>query len=482
MKGALLLLVLAPWAAVAQDEEGWGDGGDEVGFADTADAATPTTAAAAATSPWSLDGFIRSDLHFWAERFDDDGDPWAKDRRSLDLTMRYSGGDWRVVLGGHFEHDLVYAHGTHDEATIETYETRYLDGEQYVNGAFGSVDVTLGRQIVAWGEGDAASPLDIVNPRDLREPGLADLDDLRLPVLATRVGWFPGDHRIEAMVVHEQRFGERAPPLGEFSPLPSFIASNPMAASLLGGLTFRWRDTPGPYSESQNYLLRWVYKGPGIDLGLYAASVLDRQGVIVLDVVEIATAATDPDVDSIDLVLDHRRYHLAGTSGATTVDAFLFKWELVFDYERPFTTGDRTSAVPMLSAGEANVLTPMAGVTWRGLTDTDLALEWTQAFLLDAPDDLLFPADAPQLALRVTHEALRQRLRLAAAVSVVGYTAELGWFARAEANYEVFDGVRAGVGYVTYQPPPDDEELSFLSGLDNHDRVLAQLRWDFSLQ
>ncbi len=456
-----------PALVAAQEEEGWGDSADDFDFGETPEPQATTSSA------WSLDGFVRSDTHFWAERTD--ADPWAKDRRSLDLAWRFNAHGWRAVLAGHVEHDLVYRGGDHDDATTETYETRYLDGEQFVGAALGPVDVTLGRQIVAWGEGDALSPVDVVNPRDLREPGLADLDDLRLPILATRVGWFPGDHRFEAMVVHEQRFDERAPPTGEFSPFRSIIAGGGPAAALLAGKTLRFVDTPGRFSERQNVLLRWVYKGPAVDLGLYAASLLDRQGVVVLDPVALAS-------DDIDIVLDHRRYTLFATSGAATYDTFLLKWELAFDLDRPFNTGDTSQAIPIIEVDEASLLTPMVGLTWRGVADTAFAFEWSQGLFTDAPADLLFPTDEPQLALRVTHEALRQRLQLAAAASAFGYTAQLGWVARAEANYEVTDGVHAGIGYVTYQPPRDDEEVSFLTGLDEHDRLFVKLRWDFSLQ
>ncbi len=469
------LLVLLPVLASAQD---WGEEGDDFDFGET----TPAVAASPEVSPWSIDGFVRSDTHFWAERFDDGGDPWAKDRRSLDLAWRYNGGDWRAVLAGHIEHDLVYRRGGFDAATVETYETRYLDGEQFVAVAMGPVDVTVGRQIVAWGEGDALSPLDVVNPRDLREPGLADLDDLRLAVAATRVGWFPGAHRVEAMVIHEQRFDERAPPLGEFSPFRSIIASDPAAATLLGDKTLRFVDTPGRFGESQNYLLRWVYKGPSVDFGLYAASFLDRQGVVVLDPVELIPQLAGPDAVDIDIVLDHQRYTMLGTSGATTFDSFLVKWEVAVDLDRPFNTGDTSQAIPDVGTSDALVVTPMVGVTWRGIADTTLAFEWTQSFFPDAPEDLLFPADEPRAALRVSHDALRQRLQLSAAATSFGYTAQLGWVARAEALYEVFDGIRAGVGYVSYQPARDDDDASLLSGLDNHDRVFAKLRWDFSLR
>ena len=49
----------------------------------------------------------------------------------------------------------------------------------------------LGRQIVNWGRSDTVRVLDVINPLDNREPGLVDIEDLRLPVTMARVDYFP---------------------------------------------------------------------------------------------------------------------------------------------------------------------------------------------------------------------------------------------------------------------------------------------------
>ncbi|MDP6945441.1 MAG: hypothetical protein QF464_14935, partial [Myxococcota bacterium] len=91
--------------------------------------------------------------------------------------------------------------GSYDTATLETYEWLVNTREVQLAASLGDFEVTVGRQIVAWGEGDMLSPIDVVNPRDMREPGQSDLADVRLPVLASRVGYFTGAHRFELMIV-----------------------------------------------------------------------------------------------------------------------------------------------------------------------------------------------------------------------------------------------------------------------------------------
>ncbi|MEZ4437293.1 MAG: hypothetical protein R3F65_33285, partial [bacterium] len=82
--------------------------------------------------------------------------------------------------------------------------------------------------------------------------------------------------------------------------------------------------------------------------------------------------------------------------------------------------------------------------------------------------------------LRFTRLALRQKLQLSAVATVFGLTAEHGWLLRAEAEHAFADGFSAGVGYVHYGTGRDGEFGPFY-GLDEHDRVFARLRWDFTL-
>ncbi len=476
MRLALLLCLCLP--AHAQDdwgEDGWGEeegaGDFDFGGTDQVKIEVP-----AESSPWTSDGFFRSDWHAWTER----RGPWAKARQSLDLAVRYSDETWRLVLEGHYERDLAYAFDSerYDAATLNTYEQRYINGQQFVAWSYEALDVTVGRQIVAWGEGDMFSPLDVVNPRDLREPGLADLEDLRLAVLATRLSVFLGDHRLEAMMIHESDFGLRPAPLGEFSPLRSVIASDPMAAMLLGDKSFRYQDAQDRFAlDQQGYLARWVYKGAGLDIGAYGASVLDQQGVVTLpELLDILQA------DTVDITLDHRRYWLAGASAATSVGSVLIKGEIAGALDKAFNTGDTSGPIPIIDSSEGSTISPMVGLTYTGIADTQIGVELVKPLFLDEPEGLLFPADEPSWGLRFSHEALRQKLRLIAGATAFGWTADLGWVARCEATYALADGFRVGLGYVTFQPPSDSEEFSLLTGLDEHDRAMAKIRYDFALQ
>ncbi len=533
---ALLAGPMASPAAAQDDEAGFGDGDDDAGFGDGDDdagfgdegdddagfadadpgggTAAQASLAPSAPSPVTLAGFLRTDNSLWTERLDDQ--PLAKARQSLDLSVAYRGRRSRLLVAGHGEYDLAWLidRDGQDVPSREIYARDLQLREAFIGVEQGAFDLTVGRQIVAWGEGDALSPVDVVNPRDMREPGLSDLDDIRLPVLATRLGYFHGDHRFEVMAVHEPNWGLRSPPFGEFSPLPKLLANGAQGATAAAGAPVSDSDAESAVQSLQEmadkdvrhahtpdgelpdfdaadhgWFARWVHKGDAMDLGLYAASLLHQQGVFASP--RLVPGDLLPGGD-FELPVAHERYTMLGHSGATASGSWLIKWEAAVDLGRPVNVlldpaASQEAAAALaqsgspLAADELDALTPAIGITYTGLTDASVTVEAQRAFVLTdpaGPGELAFDPEAPVVAVRSSHKFLREDLTVALAATVFGASAEQGWLARGEVSYKLADGWKASLGYITYQPGDD---LGLLSGLDTHDRVFAKLRWDFQL-
>jgi len=489
---ALLVAVAPPVDAaenppeVEAEDEDWGDeddgwGDEDSGFDASVFDDSFSQVELTAPSPWSVTGFARSAWGLWMERLDDE--PWAKGRQSLDLEATYKKDGWRAVMAGHAEYDLRYLHQRErfDDATLEAYEWQVLGREMFVAYSWERVEATVGRQIVAWGEGDALSPLDVVNPRDLREPGIADLEDIRLAVLASRLGYFVGDHRFELMVIHEAEFGLRSPPFGPYSPFPELLASDPAAAALLGDKTIRFEDEQDRFAlENQQVLGRWVYKGPGIDLGVLGGYVLDKQGVIgdLVDLSDPAALAAFIDADEVALSLDHQHYGVLGTSGARAWGSLLLKWELGLEVGRPLNVQTEGVAGPEFGQIRTDLIQTMAGLSWTPEPEVQVGLEVLKPFRTETVEDLLFDIDAPTVALRFSWRGLKERLTVAGGLSVLGFQAEQGWLVGLDATYEAVQSLFVSLGYTTIHPGDD---FGFLSGLDSHDQLTVRLRYDFTL-
>ena len=455
------------------DDDGFGDDGGEDDFDDFDDDEVKI----APSKPYSLTGFFRSQWSLWAERFD--SNPFAKGRQNIDLTFSYVSDIFKLYLSGHAEYDFAYLveRDSYDGPTLDAYEWLVDTREAYASVNLGPVQLTFGRLIVEWGDGDSFSPLDVVNPRDGREPGLSDLDDLRLPSLGTRLQVSTSvGLMFELMILHESWFGYTQPLRGPFSPFDKLLTDDPAVGALLGGRTLDYAHKQKRFDgDNQQVFARITYKGAGVDLGFYAASVLDRQGV--LDPPEIAQLVV---ANPVVLTFDHPRLTVLGFSGALPVDDLVFKWELAVELDKPVNVG-----TPPAEFGVANtdLVTAMLGVTYTGVEGLNLGLEYQESVLLRPPapetsQPLLTPIDTPMLAFRAVYTALDDKLTLSAVASMFGWQAEVGFLARAEVNYAVVDGLTLGLGFVTYQP---GEDFGPFYGLDRHDRIFFRLRWDFTV-
>lgn len=456
---ALIGLVLAR----AQDAPGL----DEIGFADVPLAAVETRPARA----WSVGGTARTERALWLERLSER--PLASARTAVDLYAAYTRGDVRARVEVHGELDPVYLADRFDPQTRDVFGRQAWPGEVWISQRLGPVDLTVGRQVIAWGEGLLLGPLDVVSARDLRRPGVGELDELRLPAFAVRVGWTAGAVHLEGIWMPEADFGLRNPPDGPFGLLPGFLGeAGESAAATFAETTFTWRHAQDRVSvpDSQAFL-RAVWRGPGVDLSLYAASLLDRDGVLVLPEPDKEGPPTE-----VEIVLDHRRTTLLGHSGSAPAGPVVLRWEGTVELSRAVNTGSPVGLPPVLATEDVTLWQAMAGATFTGLQDTQVVLEATAGWVPERPEDLLLPLDAPRLALRVRRTLFRERVELVGMATVLGVDARYGGLGRLHARYELQEGLHATLGLVTYRP---GSERGPLIGLHTHDQLFARLRWDF---
>ena len=92
---------------------------------------------------------------------------------------------------------------------LDLYEWEAEFTEVYLQGSLlRDLDLKIGRQVVNWGTGETFRVVDVLNPLDNREPGLVDIEDLRLPVVMTKLDYYFGDWDLSLIAVHERRFSD----------------------------------------------------------------------------------------------------------------------------------------------------------------------------------------------------------------------------------------------------------------------------------
>jgi hypothetical protein len=479
-----------PSTSSSADSIGFGGGGDAVGFGEVATGESETQAVAPSAGNLSLNSCFRSQEALWTERLDSQA--LAKARQNLDLDLRYKTSikgllqdpiDIRLVGGAHLEYDFAYLvdKKKYDQATIDTYRSQIIGRDTYISASYQVVEVTFGRQTLNWGQGIILSPLDVVSAKDNREPYLVDLEDMRLPVLLTRLQLSLKEHRLESVYVHESYFGLRPSPMGTFSPIRPLIENDAQIEQLLAEKSLHYRNIPGRFvNRAGQFLQRWSYSGSGFDLSLYVGTVLDNQGVMTMP------TASDIVKDRIYIGLWHPRYTTFAHTGSTPIKDVLLKWELGFDLNRSINVIDENGSLNTQKIEKHSRINALLGADYTGINDTTIVLEYQQSYLFNNPErkknsdfETVFPEEQPKIALRVEHKMLQERLSMSAMGILTGIWDYTGWLARAEVFYKLRDALTIGLGYMVYMP---NDETSMLQGFKTHDRVYASLRWDFLLE
>ena len=131
------------------------------------------------------------------------------------------GNNWKSRISAKAFYDFAYGLKERDTFTSEVLNELEKEAELrevYLEGSpFGSLDIRLGSQIVAWGTADSLRVVDVLNPTDNREYGMTDLEDVRIPLPMTRLDYYFGDFKLQAVAIHQIKFNKSAPPGSDYN-------------------------------------------------------------------------------------------------------------------------------------------------------------------------------------------------------------------------------------------------------------------------
>ncbi|GAB6097365.1 hypothetical protein JCM14469_36190 [Desulfatiferula olefinivorans] len=368
---------------------------------------------------------------------------------------------WHVSVRA--SHDGVYglrrSHTWTPELTDDREAVVELD-KAYVGGRINRfMDLYIGRQIVIWGKSDTLRVVDVINPLDMREPGLTDIEDLRLPVTMTRLDVFLGGWTLKTMAIHETRF-DMLPVWGSDyypskAPLPpehgpdSDPGNTQFAVSL--GRTFN-----------------------GGDLTFYYADIYNRD-------VHLETLSAD-EPPQYSLSLDHGRITMLGLDANRAFGNLMLKTELALFRDVAYIN-------PARIAGGVLVRGPCPGYTrydglvgfeYLGIRDTMISADVVLRYIDDYDGLLEASPFSPkekeeQWVLRLTRDFWHETLSVELLLSGYGWSAEGGSFERLKAVYDVSDDLTLTAGCILYQGGSDIP----IDTIGDNDRIFGELVYSF---
>ena len=459
-----VLLGLATLAGAARAQE------DLESILEGFEDAEPPPRSAAAAPPaaprrWDLSGALTlGGSHAYAHdrpapgQPDYRGWPLLQAQISLQLDLELGRG-WQARIAGRGFRDYFYAVEGRDrfpEAVLERHQRELEFQEIWIQGSpRPDLDLKFGRQVLSWGRSDNLRVLDVLNPIDSREPGLVDIEDLKLPVTMTRLDWYRGAWSVTGVAIHESRFDTGPVPGSEF--WPAGVPALPERRPANGG-----RDT--------EYAVRARGIYSGWDVSLHWARYYD-------DLSHAREMRSEPpgsgqaSAPAVPRESAHARLTLWGISGQVARGNWLFKGELAhlrglrFFEPRP----RRRSRVDA-----------MLGVEYAGFDDSMIALELVNRRLSDFDARLeaapvLVRRDTLEASLLVTRDFLHDTLHATLVALAFGARARDGAVLRAQLEYDLRDALAVTLGVVLFQ----EGDLPPFSFLEHHDRLFLRVKYSF---
>jgi hypothetical protein len=367
----------------------------------------------------------------------------------LELDVKLQDG-WRAFASGKGFYDFVYGLKGSDEYTdevLDSYEGELEVREAYLQGGItGNLDIKLGRQIVVWGKSDNIRVVDVLNPLDLREPGLTDIEDLRLPVTMTKLDYYWGDFNLSGIAIHEVRFNENPAYGSDFYPLVTPLPPE---------------DVPSNYLENTQFAVALNGIFTGWDLGFYWADIYDPNAHL-----EVLAPGWPPSLE-----LKHARINMLGSAVNVALGNWLLKAEAAWLDGLKFTTQpDKTYTR----------LDVLGGVEYSGFTDTTIALEIADQHIFDHEEELEEEPDTRhedqiQWAARLNRDFMNETLSVTLLLSVYGEKWQNGAFQRLSAEYDITDALLVNGGVVFYQ----SGDLLIWKEVEENDRLFLEFKYSF---
>jgi hypothetical protein len=358
---------------------------------------------------------------------------------------------WQARISGHAFYDWAYTingRNNYTDEVLDQYEKEIEFDEVWLLGSLTrELDLKSGRQIVVWGRSDNIRITDVLNPLDLRLPGLTDIEKLRLPVTMTKFDYFFSALSFSGMVIHEIRYNKNPVFGSDFFPAPTPLPGRTSNE----GLTIE--DTQ--FAASFNGIFR------GWDASLYGAYIFD-------DFAYFRPSSAGPPPR---LTEEHARIKMLGAAGNAAWGNWLLKTEFAYFDDLKFTNtpGEKYARLEVL-----------AGFEYAGFSDTNLTVEIANAHLFDFDNRLKDSPDFQkenlfQSAIRLTQTYLNDTLMLTALATTFGVVGEEGAFQRFTAEYDYTDAIQITGGVVFYQ----SGDLRRTKGIGDNDRVYLEVKYNF---
>jgi len=365
------------------------------------------------------------------------------------------GEKWKTRISGKVFYNFAYGmkdRGNYSKEVLNELENEVEFREFYIEGSpFTILDIKLGNQIIVWGVANSLRVVDVLNPTDNREFGMTDLEDTRIPIKMTRLDYFIGDLKLEAVAIHEIKFNKSAPYGSDFNPATQKINEV----------------IPESTAKNTEYGLALIGTFRGWDASLHWAQYFHDTGHFKISKITIV-----PGLGVVPTYeLQHSRLTMAGMTFSIQSGNYLWKAEIakLQGFEFALVTDKTFSRLDSLF-----------GIEYFGFSDTSVSIESRlqhlnefDSRLDDSPDSAM--KDSYVTSFSFAQDYLNQTLHFNLSGIMVGERGREGGINQISLKYDVEDSFYVKGGVMIYQ----SGESSYFQSLNDNDRLFFEVRYSF---
>ncbi|MGK5091466.1 DUF1302 family protein [Deltaproteobacteria bacterium TL4] len=498
--------------------EGWGDATDvkesakEEGKGEETEAERSANAGASgegeepATAPkmqLPFHGFLRTTI---AHHTSDEAEPKGFSSAQVALELEYDQSflkDYRFHFVGQIFHDFVYEIEGRDLYSSEELDEFEDGGEvkelwfSYRGEAF---NLSLGRQIVVWGEADGLAVTDLINPRDQSLLFFKSLEDSRLSVGMTRLNYYWGENTLSFIVISEFRPNRMPPPGSEFDFRPALLqafSQFPFGVEIGNHLAPEYDEKTRETLETDavnslktpEWGIRLVMPGTGYDISFMAASLFDDDFVFQVG----DTTFSSGFLNKMKLDLVHERFNMFGMTFNKLIDAFVFKAEVAYYQDKSynvlnqglFTQIDPSTMAPsflmnpnlaetLFLIKKQNVVNTAIGFDYTYSDQLSVLFQQQYQQILEYENDLLAEEEVSITFVNFAFSFMNDQLKPGYAVFYIGEDDD--YLHKAKITYETTMGINVSFG-VDLIVPSDEE--SRVGQFREASRLWTEIKYSF---
>lgn len=424
----------------------------------------------AAPSNFSPGGFIKQVVEYGFNR---DDRKLSKFKSVFNADIKYKiNPNWSSAISVYSYYDSAYKidnRDKYDDKTLEDNESEISLRELFIYGKLSEhLTMKVGRQILAWGESDFSRITDIINPRDMKQPGLTNLEDARLPTAAVRFSYESAVFLAECVTIHEHPGNSISRYGSDFD----YYASLRKPFIII-------KDEKQPASSLENtgFALRFTRFFNGADISFYASDSYDHLPVLTANSIEFS----GQELQSITMTPEYFKYKTLGFTGQKTKGSVLYKFESAFLNDKKIMRNDFLyKLIPGMSASELDTIETkdqlklLLGIEYTGISDLRTSLEIENTHTLDYKNHIVTDENEKKLYFQSTYNLLNDTLEMD--LLWVYFNRGKGNILRLSTNYDIIDNLNFEAGIIFYDADSDESDLY---PYKEQDRIFSRIKYNF---